>query len=303
MFGYVTPLKMELKVKDYEKFKAYYCGLCHYIKKNFGNIPRLSLSYDMTFLAILLDSLQEGNISYDQFFCLVHPTKKKLKIINSDALNYTSYLNIILFYYKLIDDVNDDKSLKAKLASIFLNKGSNKFKHHFSNIHNKIVTELDNLNKMEASDCKNIDEIAHPFAELTGFLLKSYPLSLLNDSLELREKLYTLGYNLGKWIYIIDAVDDLQKDLKDNKYNPINAAMNPNNYEFEKLFETQKERIEFLLLSCSSQCYNSFKELNFVKDSAIVENILLFGIMNKNDVILNKYNLTDNNNCSRRSVN
>lgn len=298
MFGYVTPLKMELKIKDYEKFKAYYCGLCHHIKKNFGNIPRLSLSYDMTFLAILLDSLQEDPISYEQFFCFVHPTKKKVKIINSKALNYTSYLNIGLFYYKLLDDVNDDKSLKAKITSFFLNKGNEKFKDNFIYIHNKIKTELDNLNNIEASNCTNIDEIAHPFAELTGFLLKSYPEELINDSLELRQTLYELGYNLGKWIYIIDAVDDLKKDMEKNKFNAINATMNNNNSNFNELFELQKGRIEFLLLSCSSQCYNSFKELKFIKDSEIINNILLFGIMNKNDVILNKYNSENTNKCS-----
>ena len=86
MFGYVTPLKNELKVKDFDLFRAYYCGLCHEIKKNFGNIPRLTLNYDMTFLAILLDSLNDTTLNINEIRCLFHPIYKRNIISNNDAI-------------------------------------------------------------------------------------------------------------------------------------------------------------------------------------------------------------------------
>ena len=91
MFGYVFPYKMELKIKDYEKFKAYYCGLCLSLKNNFGNLPRLSLNYDMTFLAILLDSLDKTKTHYNNHTCIVHPIKKRIFVVNNKALDYAAF--------------------------------------------------------------------------------------------------------------------------------------------------------------------------------------------------------------------
>ena len=88
MFGYVTPFKMELKIKDYEKFKAYYCGLCHEIKSNFGDLPRMSLNYDMTFIAVLFDALSSDKTIYEPFKCALHPTKKKIKAVVFDRGGY-----------------------------------------------------------------------------------------------------------------------------------------------------------------------------------------------------------------------
>lgn len=294
MFGYVTPFKMELKIKDYEKFKAYYCGLCHEIKANFGELPRMSLNYDMTFIAVLFDALSSDKTIYEPFKCALHPTKKKVKAVNVKALNYASFLNVSLFYYKMLDDVYDDKSIKAKIISIILKKSKNKFVKDYPYINDKIKEELNNLNTLESSNDKCIDEIAHPFASLTGFLFKNYPYKLFNDSMDLREDLYALGYNLGKWIYIIDALDDLKDDMKKDKYNALNSSMNKDRDSFEVFFYKEKERIKFILLSCASQCCDIIKKINFVKDIEIINNILFYGIMDKNLKILSKYD-PDNN--------
>ena len=127
MFGYVTPLKPELKIREYEMFRGYYCGVCMHIKDNFGNIPRLALNYDMAFLGLLLDALhsEEPNIEFKK--CMAHPLKNKPMIINNKALEYTAAMNVSLVYYKLIDDVNDDKTLKSKLESAVLAPYKRKF--------------------------------------------------------------------------------------------------------------------------------------------------------------------------------
>ncbi|MEW8956336.1 DUF5685 family protein, partial [Clostridium sp.] len=117
MFGYVKPFKPELKIKDYELFKSYYCGLCHSIKKLYGNLPRMSLNYDMTFLAILLEGLEENKEDLTSFKCAIHPLKNRVKIINSYNLDYAAHINVSLAYYKYMDDKEDDNSLKGSLGS------------------------------------------------------------------------------------------------------------------------------------------------------------------------------------------
>lgn len=284
MFGYVTPYKMELKMKDYEKFKAYYCGLCIAIKKSFGNIPRVVINYDMTFLAILLDSLNDEANQYVKSRCIVHPLNKRIMIIDNKALDYAAFCNVVLAYYKLKDNIIDDNSIKDKLGTIFLkgylNKSNEEMKHLIENISEK----LNVLNTLE-NNPQNIilDEISHPFADLTGFIIMEY-----NKNLVYKEDLYRLGYNLGKWIYIIDAYDDLEEDMRKNKFNPLNVIMNLDNIDY-KDFEIQiRDRIDFVLTASAMQCLDSMSALPIKKNSELLYNILQFGIMDKMYKIFNK---------------
>ena len=120
MFGYVTPLKPELKIREYEMFKSYYCGVCMHIKEYFGNIPRLTLNYDMAFLGVLLDALHNESPSINFKRCIAHPLNKKPMILNNKALEYAAAMNVSLVYYKFIDDVNDDKDIKSKMKILVL---------------------------------------------------------------------------------------------------------------------------------------------------------------------------------------
>lgn len=284
MFGYVFPNKMELKIKDYEKFKAYYCGLCLSIKKNFGNLPRISLNYDMTFLAILLDSLNNTKINCLKGSCIAHPMKNRLFIINNEVLDYAAFCNICLTYYKLLDDYNDDKSIKSKFLSIFLKKFLTKDISYSYAIKNYIEKKLKELNTMENNpQNKNLDEFAHPFADLTGFII-SYYIQNINCKFDL----YWLGYNLGKWIYIIDAYDDLEKDIKNNKFNPINTYINIDNLPYDKLNSNIKDRIDFTLCNCARECYEFFKKLPIKKNYDLIENILRYGLLEKMNIIFKR---------------
>ncbi len=145
MFGYVTPYKMELKIKDYEMFKAYYCGLCISIKNNFSNLCRMTLNYDMTFLGILLDSLEYSKHKYVVTKCIAHPMKKRPKVIDNRALDYAAFCNVSLVYYKLLDDYNDDNSLSKKFISMYIKKFINKSKEDLSPI---LVNIEENIKKL-----------------------------------------------------------------------------------------------------------------------------------------------------------
>lgn len=277
MFGYVTPCKMELKIKDFEKFKAYYCGLCKAIKKNCGNIPRMSLNYDMTFLGILLDSLKEDNIISTREHCIVHPIQKKLFITENNALNYAAYCNVMLFYFKLLDNVEDDKSIKSKLSSVMLKYYLKKYFNNYQEVTDFTRNKLQELYDLE-KNFKNhtLDSLSHPFGELTGYLL-SYTIT---DE-DIKEIMQEFGYNLGKWIYIIDAFDDLEKDMQNNKFNAISSVLNSDNLNYENFKENIEDRIEFTLLSCGRTCTYLLDKLPIKRNYDLLYNILQLGMIEK----------------------
>lgn len=290
MFGYVTPCKMELKIKDFEMFKAYYCGLCKSIKVNYGNFPRISLNYDMTFLAILLDSLNDNKTFFNKRNCVVHPLKKKIVIENNKAIDYAAFCNVILFYFKLLDDVNDEKSTKSKLySSLFRNYLKKIPKDLHVNVE-FIKSNLENLYLLEKTkEFNNLDEISHPFSEITAHILSSYVHN--NSDTKLKESIYNLGYNLGKWIYIIDAFDDLNKDIKENKFNPfivIYQKENKNSNKFNLIEEKYKERANFTLSTCGRYCLNYLNKLPLKKNEDILFNILQFGLLEKMDKVFKR---------------
>lgn len=285
MFGYVTPCKMELKIKDYEKFKAYYCGLCVSIKNNIGNIPRVSLNYDMTFLALLLDSLEYGDQIYTKKLCLFHPTNKKIILKDSDALKYAAFCNISLSYFKILDDIYDENSIKNKIMYLFLKRYLKNMPPNFKDIFETIKSKLKDLYMLE-KNCKNIsiDALCHPFGDLTGFILKSYNVHNKN----IVEDLYLLGYNLGKWIYIIDALDDLKKDMEKKKFNAINCCFNYRNLCYENFISQITPRIDFILGTCAAQCTNIFTKMSIKKNKELIYNILQYGLLDKMDKVFKR---------------
>ena len=281
MFGYVTPYKMELKIKDYEMFKAYYCGLCISIKNNFSNLCRMSLNYDMTFLGILLDSLECSKHKYVVTKCIAHPMKKKPKVIDNKALDYAAFCNVALVYYKLLDDYNDDNSLNKKFISMYIKKFINKSKEDLSPLLVNIEENIKKLSSLEKSqDIISIDELSDPFASLTAFIISYY---YKNE--DFYDNLYNLGYNLGRWIYIIDAYDDLKEDMEKHKFNAINKAFNTENLSYENLIAQQVNRIEFNLLMSANTTVEALNKLPINKNEDLLFNILQLGLMNKIEII------------------
>ncbi|HBC98009.1 MAG TPA: hypothetical protein DC034_14610 [Clostridium sp.] len=283
MFGYVTPYKMELKIKDYEKFKAYYCGLCKSIKHNIGDFPRIFLNYDMTFLAILLDSLEEGRQNYIKKRCIIHPVKKKIILKDNPSLKYAAFCSISLVYFKLLDDTKDEKSIKSRILSVYLRRYLNSMPENFKKNFQVIKNKLRNLYKLEKdSGNKSIDFLANPFGELTGFILSS------SQDGDIKKKLYFLGYNLGKWIYIIDAFDDLNEDMRREKFNAIDHCFNSKKLSFDEFSKQIEKRIDFILGTCAAQCMNAFKALPIKRNEELLYNILQYGLLDKMDKVFRR---------------
>lgn len=294
MFGYVTPLKSELKVREFEYFRSYYCGLCHEIKREYGNIPRFCLNYDLTFIGFLLEGLYSEPLKLQYVKCLKHPTSKLIIADKTKALNYSCNLSILFFNYKLKDNIIDDKSIKSSLFKLLLSPSVKKNLLLINDIASHIDVNINNLSALENNkNFSTLDEICQPFSDTMGVILKAFPYDIENDSLELRENLYWLGYYLGKWIYLIDALDDLKDDIYQNKFNPYNIIYNSKNLNYSELLKNNIVNIDFYISNCISNCIDYMNKIPFKKHFDIINNTINLGLLGKYYEILNKLEVLD----------
>jgi hypothetical protein len=285
MFGYVVPDKPEMKIKEFELFKAYYCGLCKSIGESCGQIARFALNYDCSFLGMLLSSFRDCPEVIKMENCIESPFRKKHIIRESEILDYAADINIMLAYYKLDDDFRDDKSVKS---AAFMGMLGTAFKKAIARnpAKGKIIKErLNELSKIESSDCSSIDEAAEPFAKLTEEIFVYEPICSTGN----REKLIRwFGYNIGKWIYTIDGFDDIEKDIKNKSFNPILRQFCYNDEKADEFKNRISENIKFMLVYTLSEAGKAFDLLDIKKNGPILENIIYGGMYNKTLQILNK---------------
>ena len=162
MFGYVRINKMDLTFREYENYKGYYCGLCKYLKENHGEISRLGLNYDITFLIVILTAIYKPKTNIFQERCIVSPFKKKKKIIN-EVTEYAASMNVLLTYYKLEDNLLDDKGIKDIFAYNLYKNKLNLAQSKYPNKAKVIKEQMNLLNKLEKEKDCNIDKVSNTF--------------------------------------------------------------------------------------------------------------------------------------------
>lgn len=320
MFGYVVVNKPELKFREFDVYRAYYCGLCHSLSKRHGLSGQLTLSYDMTFLVILLSSLYEPEHSVTSKRCIVHPLKRQ-NIISSEFTDYVADMNVILSYFKCLDDWHDDRSVLKLAYSKLLKKGS--IGKNLNNVHatsdstadgsvaatqpsavddgsvtatqpnsdsnnqNSYFTDdsghlhispdysyknkieaisslLDELGTREKMNETNVDVVAGLFGRIMQILFVPF------DDIYAKG-LGRMGFYLGKFIYIMDAFDDVEDDVKKGRYNVFsNCYTDPD-------FETH---VKDMLTMMMAECSDAFEMLPAVDNADILRNILYSGVWN-----------------------
>ncbi len=262
LFGFVNVYKNELKIKDYNKFKAYYCGLCKTLGKMYNQAVRLGLSYDMTFLAIIADAVSEKECLTKKQGCFKHTGNRDVCVSN-DAINYSSDMSIILAYHKLSDDISDNHSIKALLAKLAYIRAYKKACKKHSGVSEIIRDNLTRQSELEKQKCANIDEIADPFATLLSVIFANW-----NKSLE------KIGYNIGRFIYIADSYSDIETDRKKGSYNPYLCAYTE---EFLKTEEFKKSVMGSLNMTLSAIA-QSYSKIEIIKNKEILDNIIYMGL-------------------------
>ncbi len=216
MFGYVTIGNNQVTEEEYKVFSSYYCGVCKATGKNASHIARLGLSYDITFLALVLSSFEKETLCREER-CIIHPIKKRRFVKDDEAVSYAAGVGVLLTYLKLKDDWHDDKSIKALLGMTAFWRGCRKAKKLHGREYAEIKKQLDILSDYEKRGSNSIDDTAEAFGRILECLFTP---EFITDEKQ-RRALAWLGFNLGRWIYVIDAVNDLEKDLKSGAYNPL----------------------------------------------------------------------------------
>lgn len=260
MFGFVTANLKELDKSQQQRYSAVYCGICRQLRSSAGQISRLSLSYDMTFLALLLMSLYEPEESGGDRACALHPCRKSGWTDNT-YIRYAADMNVMLAYYNCLDDWSDDHSLSAKLMAGHFLYYCEDISRRYGRQCQAIESCLAELDALEKAGCDNPDEPAGCFGHLLGELLV-YEEDLWAPTL--RE----MGVALGRFIYLADAAVDYKKDARRHKYNPY-VAMHTG---------VDWPRWEEHLVLAMGRCTEYFESLPLVQDKPILDNILYSGV-------------------------
>lgn len=271
MFGYVKIYKDELKVKDYNLFRAYYCGLCRALGKSCSQSARLGLSYDMVFLAILLSALKKEEETFSEKPCIAHPFHKRKSVEMTEVMSYCSHMSVILGYLKLKDDFADSKSLKALMGMIIYFAPFKKSKKKYPEKYSALQEQMKRLASLEKENSDGIDIVADCFAKMLE--------ELFCPSFEKENKraLGWLGYNMGRWIYIIDAFEDMEKDFKGKAYNPFLTDVKTE--EELKVKKAQlAEKLSVTLTFTLENASGAFELLKIYKNEEILKNILYLSL-------------------------
>lgn len=289
MLGYIKPDKPELKIKEFELYSGYYCGICKSIAKRYGQLPRLALNYDSVFLAILTAAMSPGLEHTEIERCIVHPVKKKTILYDSPEIDYAADILLLLAYYKLKDDYQDDRSPKAAVGAALMKGTLQRLTKTAPEKCAYVRDQLAELSRLEGENCPSIDRSAEPFAKLMEEVFDYPGLKKAENAAELSQIFRRVGYHLGKWLYLIDAYDDIEDDLKHKAFNPLLIQ-----FEFDGAKETAdefkeriQERTERNLLIYLGEIARSCSQLKFEKNQGLIENILYFGLMRKTEEILN----------------
>lgn len=258
MFGHVQANLSDLSEEEQQRYRAAYCGLCKTLGKRYGLASRFALTYDLTFLSLLLSSLYEPEETCGNCRCAVHPCKRRSYAVNC-CTEYAADMTIALTYHKCLDDWDDEHQVVKKLYAKILEKKYLQVKERWPEQCGIIEAELEELSKIEAAENTSPDAAAACFGRLMEglFLYKK-------DHWE--EQLRRLGFGLGQYIYLADAAVDLEKDRKKGRYNPLAA-----------LTMTQEE-LRPTLMTILGEASQAFEILPLVQDAHLLKNILYSGI-------------------------
>lgn len=263
MFGYVNAYKDLLRVCDYNTFRGYYCGLCKQLGKSFNQFVRFGLSYDMVFLAIIVSSLSDETGNMKMQSCIAHPVTKRYVLYDDCGIKYASDMSILLTYLKLRDDWEDEKSIKS-FARLFYYLPNRRIIKKYKSKYDIICNYMNKLRQAEMENCKNPDLVADCFGNI---LQNVFDIDGNNKAL------LWLGYHIGRFIYLVDAYNDIDNDLKNKSYNPF-VALYGENLDKNALKEAVSGSLTYTLNEISS----AYSLLDIKKNKEILDNIIYLGL-------------------------
>lgn len=261
MFGYIVMNKPEIKFRDFDEYKSFYCGLCRELRERYGIGGQISLTYDMTFVILLLDGLYEPGVRKGTTRCAVHPLKKQI-VRKSEVTEYAADMNVLLTYYKCMDDWTDEKKLLGLGYGRLLEKRSKRAAQAYKKKTERILELLKTLSQWEKEGEGDLDKMAGCFGRIMEEIF-----AYKEDHWE--KPLRRMGFYLGKFIYLLDAYDDVEKDVKNGNYNPFAKDYTMEGFE---------EHVRQILIMMLAEACREFERLPIIRHGDILRNILYSGV-------------------------
>ena len=268
MFGYIKTDRPYLYLKDDTLYKSLYCGVCKAIGSNCGQMARFSLTYDIAFLSAVAHNIINKDVTIKQQTCIAHPIIKRPVALRDELTDKLAMINVLLAHYKVCDDVYDNG--KGRFKRLVIARGFKKAKKALPKIDSIIVKRYAELTELEKKGVESVDMVADPFAKM---------LSEISDEVFLEyktENTYKLFYEIGKWIYVADALDDYDKDIKKKNYNVFAVAYKAANAK--ELIASHGEEIDFIFGNIFSEIDENLAKIKFYFNKDLVFNILKRGI-------------------------
>ena len=261
MFGYVVMNKPEIKFKDFDMYRSFYCGLCRELKERYGLSGQITLTYDMTFVILLLSGLYEPPTKKGSTRCIVHPVRRQ-PVRKNAITEYAADMNIFLTYYKCKDDWNDERSIPGLIFGKLLEGKEKKSEKLWSKKVQTIVSCLDELSALEKENATDIDRVSGCFGRIMAEIF-AYREDVWEPTLR------RMGFYFGKFIYLLDAYDDVEEDVKKGKYNPFSK---------DYIIKGFDDRVKNMLMMMMAETCREFEKLPIIKYTDILRNILYSGV-------------------------
>lgn len=271
MFGYVVMNKPEIRFKDFDLYRSFYCGLCRELREKYGISGQITLTYDMTFVVVLLSALYEPPTQKGTTRCVIHPVCRQ-PVRKNAATEYGADMNVLLTYYKCMDDWEDEKKFAALGYGKILQRKNNRLSSRYPEKAEKIRKLLEKLSQMEKAGETDIDKMSGCFGQIMEEIF-AWKKDAWEDSLR------RMGFYLGKFIYILDAYDDVEKDVKNGNYNP---------FAEKYIMKGFDEQVRQLLIMMMAQTCREFEKLPIIKYTDILRNILYSGVWCRFETIARK---------------
>lgn len=267
MFGYVIPDKNNMYIKDFNVFQAYYCGLCKALSRSGSQLSRLCTNYDTTFYNALLHSLTDTEVKIERKLCLING-KKKPVIVTDDLTRKVADLSVLLVYYNALDDVHDGKKSRAAVVGVLAarKRAAARRLKEADALMKESFRKLDILEKRNSAQ---LDLVADCFASL----MRDVTRTLIPTD----EHIDAFMYNLGRLIYFFDAADDVEKDAKKGRYNPLIAAYGKCDTKAEFL-EKNAQELDFLLRSTYNKLVGAYNHMHIVVSEGMLSNTVYLGL-------------------------
>ena len=276
MFGYVKTYKPDMRIAEFETYRGVYCSLCQTLGKRYGFAARMTLSYDFTFLALLILALQDEKVTFRKGHCPYNPVKKRVMCYHAEneALNYAADTAMLLVYHKLSDTIRDERLLKrwkARAARWFVKRDYKKACKRRPEEAKAVLAYMAAQAVVEREKTVSVDAAAEPTARLLSTLISSRVTQVDREVME------RFGYCLGRFIYLADAADDLEEDLKTQNYNPyiLSADMSISN---EKQLQEVRSYAAESLHNSMAVCAECYEQMPVKRFDGILRNIIYRGV-------------------------